>query len=190
MTGSRGISACLTALAGVQAGCERIRHTPVPFSYSLLLHRTAYLYCFALPFGLVDTTGFMTPFVVGLVSYTFFGLDAIGDEIEEPFGLLPNDLPLESMCRRVEIDLLEPNPDQPRTVFREGKLDELAASIQANGIVQPLLVRRHDDDAVAECAGFTCFCHRPMVCRDDIERIGPRDVDAFMGTAPALAFLT
>ena len=44
----------------------------------------------------------------------------------------------------VEIDLLEPNPDQPRTVFREGKLDELAASIQANGIVQPLLVRRQD----------------------------------------------
>ena len=97
----------LTVLAGVQAGCERIRHTPLPFSYSLLLHRTAYMYCFALPFGLVDTTGFMTPFVVGLVSYTFFGLDAIGDEIEEPFGLLPNDLPLESMCRRVEIDLLE-----------------------------------------------------------------------------------
>jgi ion channel-forming bestrophin family protein len=110
----------LTALAGVQAGCERIRHTPLPFSYSLLLHRTAYLYCFALPFGLVDTTGFMTPFVVGLVSYTFFGLDAIGDEIEEPFGLLHNDLPLEAMCRRVEIDLLEatgevdlPAPLQP-----------------------------------------------------------------------------
>jgi putative membrane protein len=110
----------LTALAGVQAGCERIRHTPLPFSYSLLLHRTAYLYCFALPFGLVDTTGFMTPFVVGIVSYTFFGLDAIGDEIEEPFGLLHNDLPLEAMCRRVEIDLLEasgetdlPAPLQP-----------------------------------------------------------------------------
>src|SRR3954471_3393980 len=110
----------LTALAGVQAGCERIRYTPLPFSYSLLLHRTAYLYCFALPFGLVDTTGFMTPFVVGLVSYTFFGLDAIGDEIEEPFGLLHNDLPLEAMCRRIEIDLLEasgetdlPAPLQP-----------------------------------------------------------------------------
>lgn len=110
----------LTALAGVQAGSERIRHTPLPFSYALLLHRTAYLYCFALPFGLVDTTGFMTPFVVGLVSYTFFGLDAIGDEIEEPFGLLPNDLPLDAICRRIEIDLLEalgettlPKPLQP-----------------------------------------------------------------------------
>lgn len=46
------------------------------------------------------------------------------------------------VLQEVEIDLLEPNPDQPRTVFREGKLDELAASIEANGIVQPLLVRR------------------------------------------------
>lgn len=95
----------LTALAGVQAGCERLRLTPLPFSYTLMLHRTAYLYCLALPFGLVDTISFMTPFVVGLISYTFFGLDALGDEIEEPFGLLPNDLPLDSICRRIEIDL-------------------------------------------------------------------------------------
>src|SRR5215470_14901516 len=45
----------------------------------------------------------------------------------------------------VDLDLLEPNPDQPRTVFREAKLEELAASIRANGIVQPLLVRRQGD---------------------------------------------
>lgn len=95
----------LTALAAIQAGCERIRSTPLPFTYTLMLHRTAYLYCLMLPFGLVDTIGFATPLVVGLISYTFFGLDALGDEIEEPFGLLPNDLPLDTLCRRVEIDL-------------------------------------------------------------------------------------
>lgn len=95
----------LTALAAIQAGCERIRSTPLPFTYTLMLHRTAYLYCLMLPFGLVDTIGYATPLVVGLISYTFFGLDALGDEIEEPFGLLPNDLPLDSLCRRVEIDL-------------------------------------------------------------------------------------
>jgi ParB family chromosome partitioning protein len=49
------------------------------------------------------------------------------------------------VLQEVEIDLLEPNPDQPRTVFRDAKLDELAASIAANGIVQPLLVRRMGD---------------------------------------------
>jgi len=97
----------ITALAGVQAGCERIRSTPLPFAYTLMLHRTAYLYCLMLPFGLVETIGLPTPLVVGLIAYTFFGLDALGDEIEEPFGMLPNDLPLDALCRRVEIDLRE-----------------------------------------------------------------------------------
>lgn len=111
----------LTALAAIQAGCERIRSTPLPFTYTLMLHRTAYLYCLMLPFGLVDSIGYATPLVVGLISYTFFGLDALGDEIEEPFGLLPNDLPLDSLCRRVEIDLRaalgeRDLPEMPRPV--------------------------------------------------------------------------
>jgi putative membrane protein len=100
-----GIDANFTALTTVLTGCERIKNTPIPFTYNLLLHRTAYLYCFLLPFGLVDSIGFMTPFVVGIVSFTFFGLDALGDEIEEPFGVLPNDLALSSMCRTIERDL-------------------------------------------------------------------------------------
>ena len=99
------IDATLSGLSGAAASCERIRNTPVPFSYTLLLHRTAYLYCFLLPFGLVDSIGFMTPFVVAIVAYTFFGLDALGDEIEEPFGLESNDLPLDAICRAIEIDL-------------------------------------------------------------------------------------
>ncbi|MBH1965661.1 MAG: bestrophin [Comamonadaceae bacterium] len=96
----------LAALAGVQAGCERIASTPIPFAYTLLLHRTAYMYCLLLPFGLVDVTGLMTPVVVAIVSYTFFGLDALGDEIEQPFGVRPHHLPLDAMCRVIEIDLL------------------------------------------------------------------------------------
>ncbi len=103
----RAMDERLTSMAAVLAGCERIRNTPLPFAYTLLLHRTAYLYCFLLPFGLVDTIGAMTPLVVAIVSYTFFGLDALGDEIEEPFGELPNDLPLEAMSRTIEINLRE-----------------------------------------------------------------------------------
>lgn len=97
----------LSALTSAAAACERIKSTPIPFSYTLMLHRTAYLYCFLLPFGLVDTIGFMTPFVVGIVAYTFFGLDALGDEIEEPFGTSPNDLALDAICRSIEINLRE-----------------------------------------------------------------------------------
>lgn len=110
----------LTFMTFAAASCERLRHTPMPFSYTLLLHRTAHLYCFLLPFGLVDVTGFMTPFVVAIVAYTFFGLDALGDELEEPFGTDNNDLPLDAMCRSMEMNLLHllgdtevPVPMQP-----------------------------------------------------------------------------
>jgi putative membrane protein len=98
------IDATLTAMSGVAAACERIRGTPIPFSYTLLLHRTAHLYCLFLPFGLVDTIGYLTPLVAAIVAYTFFGLDALGDEIEEPFGLAANDLALDALCRTIEID--------------------------------------------------------------------------------------
>lgn len=117
---SAQIDDTLSAMTAAAASCERISGTPVPFSYTLLLHRTAYIYCFLLPFGLVDTIGIMTPLVVGVVAYTFFGLDALGDEIEEPFGTEPNDLPLDALCRVIEIQLLEalgetdlPPPLQP-----------------------------------------------------------------------------
>ena len=97
----------LTELAGVQGGCERIKATPIPFSYNILLHRIVFVYCFTLPFGLVDLPGMgpYTPAVVLLVSYAFFGLDAVGDEIENPFGEDPNDLPLSSITRMIETNL-------------------------------------------------------------------------------------
>ncbi len=95
----------LSALSQVQAGCERIATTPVPFAYSLLLHRTAYIFCLILPFALAGTLSWWTLLPVLLVAYTFFGLDALGDQLEDPFGLEPNDLPLDAMVRIVERDM-------------------------------------------------------------------------------------
>ena len=97
----------LCDMAGVQASCERIRATPVPFAYTLLLHRTAYLFCFLLPFFLLGTLGWFTPFAAALVAYTFFGLDALGDELEEPFGTQPNCLPIAALAETIEINLRE-----------------------------------------------------------------------------------
>ncbi|MEM1414581.1 MAG: bestrophin family ion channel [Myxococcota bacterium] len=95
----------LTELAGVQGGCERIKATPIPFSYNLLLHRIVAVYCFCLPLGLVDVVNLYTPIVVLLVSYAFFGLDSVGDEIEDPFGLDNHDLPLSAITRMIEVNL-------------------------------------------------------------------------------------
>ena len=55
-------------------GCERILSTPIPFSYSVLLHRTVYAYCVLLPFGLVDSTEFFTPLICVFISYTLIAL--------------------------------------------------------------------------------------------------------------------
>jgi len=96
----------LAQLADVQGGCERIASTPVPFSYSLLLHRTALIFCITLPFALAGSLGWWTLLPVLLVAYTFFGLDALGHQLESPFTLEPNALPLYAMQRIVERDML------------------------------------------------------------------------------------
>ena len=97
----------LDGMSAAQASCERIKSTPTPFAYSLLLHRTAWLFCLLLPFGLVSSLELMTPLVVAIIAYTFFGLDALGDELEDPFGFADNDLPLDALVRVIERDVLE-----------------------------------------------------------------------------------
>lgn len=94
-------------LSAVVGGCERIASTPIPYTYRVLLHRTVYLYCFLLPFGFVDSLGWMTPLIVVFITYTFIALEAIADEIEEPFGTEPNDLALNSLSSMIEATVLE-----------------------------------------------------------------------------------
>jgi ion channel-forming bestrophin family protein len=108
------------AMMSVFTACERIRLTPLPFAYTVLLHRTAYLFCLLLPFGLAESMGWFTPVLSAMIAYTFFGLDRLSEELEEPFGEAPNDLPLLAMSRTAEINLLEalgepqPEPRSPQ----------------------------------------------------------------------------
>lgn len=97
----------LNELSSALGGCERIANTPLPFTYSVILHRSAYLYCTLLPFGLVDSIGAMTPLIVAFVSYTFFALEALSDEIEEPFGTMANDLALDALVAGINASLRE-----------------------------------------------------------------------------------
>lgn len=73
----------------------------------MLLHRTAWLFCLLVPFSLVGAVGIAAPLVAAILAYAFFGLDALGDELEEPFRLRPNTLPLDALVRILEIELLE-----------------------------------------------------------------------------------
>ena len=90
----------------MQASCERIKSTPLPFPYTLLLHRTIYLFCILLPFAMAEPLGWLTPVFTAIVSYTFFGLDEIGDDLEDPFGFDENDLPCNAILRTLEREVL------------------------------------------------------------------------------------
>ena len=96
------LEARLVSLSQVQASCERIKSTPLPFPYTLLLHRTIYLFCILLPFAMAEPLGWLTPVFTAIVSYTFFGLDEIGDDLEDPFGFDENDLPCNAILRNLE----------------------------------------------------------------------------------------
>lgn len=113
----------LRELTNVQGACERIKNTPVPPAYTVLSHRLVVFFCFALPFGIVDSSAHLTPFVVFLISCAFFGMDAVGEEVEDPFGTHPHDLPLAALSRTIEVNLLqmigtpaEDLPEIPRPV--------------------------------------------------------------------------
>lgn len=101
------IDQTLNGLSSVLGGCERIAGTPIPYAYAVLVHRTVYLYCFLLPFGLVNSIGIMTPLIVVFIAYTFLALDSLNEELEEPFGTFPNDLPLDHLSLGIETSLRE-----------------------------------------------------------------------------------
>ncbi|MEQ9695744.1 bestrophin family ion channel [Shimia sp. SDUM112013] len=117
--GAKALTERLSSIAFAQAGCERIATTPLPFVYSLLVFRTTYLYALLLPFALLDSAGWMTPVFVGVVAYVFFGLAEVTEELAHPFGETVNSLPLDAMCRTMEIsiskhlNLIPPAPLKP-----------------------------------------------------------------------------
>lgn len=124
------ITYCLETLDGLVnalGGCERILRTPMPVAYSIHLKQLLMLYCLALPFQMVDSVGWATPFLVGLISFAVFGIEEIGIEIENPFGHDPNDLPLDTICRTMRQnteDLMSLVPGSERS--RSGPFGESA----------------------------------------------------------------
>jgi putative membrane protein len=89
----------LNGMVDCLGGCERILKTPMPMAYAIHLKQLLLLYCLSLPFQMVGQLGWWTGPVVALISFTLFGIEEIGIEIENPFGRDSNDLPLGTICR-------------------------------------------------------------------------------------------
>ncbi|MBD1883445.1 bestrophin family ion channel [Microcoleus vaginatus] len=97
-----GMNELLNSMIDVLGGCERILKTPIPLAYAIHLKQLLLLYCLALPFQMVNDLSWGTGPVVALISFTLFGIEEIGIEIENPFGHDANDLPLTNICAAMQ----------------------------------------------------------------------------------------
>ncbi len=111
------------------SGCERILKTPMPLAYAIHLKQLLLLYCLSLPFQMVDKAQWGTPVVVGLISFMVFGIEAIGIEIENPFGRDPNDLPLDLICETIGRNI----EDLMRLESSRNKENKIARLREING---------------------------------------------------------
>jgi putative membrane protein len=92
------------AMLEAAGACDRIRRTPIPFSYSVFIKLFIVAYSVLLPLGMVPEYGFFAVPLVMLIVFALLGLELMAEEIEEPFGLDCNDLPTETIARRVQLD--------------------------------------------------------------------------------------
>lgn len=98
----------LSGFLDVCGGCERIKNTPIPFSYSSFVKKFIVLYSLALPIAYVVNIGWMMIPVTVFVFYVLMSLEVIAEEIEDPFNNDENDLPTEKMSQNIEknVDLI------------------------------------------------------------------------------------
>ncbi|CAN1212933.1 bestrophin family ion channel [Tumidithrix helvetica PCC 7403] len=81
--------------------CERILRTPMPLAYAIYLRRLIVIYCIGIPFYLVNRQEWWTCLSVAIISFILTGVEQIGNEIENPFGHDPNDLPVDDICNTI-----------------------------------------------------------------------------------------
>ncbi|GAA4467597.1 bestrophin family ion channel [Nemorincola caseinilytica] len=81
--------------------CERIKNTPIPYSYSTFIKKFIFMYILTLPIGLVFSLHYLLIPIVALVFYVLASLEMIAEEIEDPFGSDPNDLPMKKMTENI-----------------------------------------------------------------------------------------
>ncbi|GAB3231478.1 hypothetical protein J0A67_17620 [Algoriphagus aestuariicola] len=92
----------ITALTDICGACERIKNTPIPYSYSSFIKKFIMLYTLSLPVGYAYMLGYFAAPIVAFVFYVLASLELIAEEIEEPFGDDENDLPMAKMSENIQ----------------------------------------------------------------------------------------
>jgi len=87
--------------------CERIKNTPIPYSYSMFLKKFIFIYTSTLPLAFVSLFGYYSAIIAVFVFYIIVSMEVLAEEIEDPFGTDDNDLPTDSLCEKIKLNSYE-----------------------------------------------------------------------------------
>ena len=87
--------------------CERIRNTPIPFSYSLFIKKFIFIYVTTLPLALVTNYGYYSVLIATFIFYVLVSIEVLAEEIEDTFGKDANDLPTDILCEKIRNTTVE-----------------------------------------------------------------------------------
>ena len=82
--------------------CERIKNTPIPFSYSLFIKKFIFIYVLTLPLAFVSVFGYLSALIATFVFYVLVSMEVLAEEIEDPFGDDDNDLPTDELSQKMK----------------------------------------------------------------------------------------
>lgn len=97
----------LKEFSDILGGCERIRNTPIPYSYSMFIKKFIFTYVVTLPFAFMSEFNYFTVPIVLMVFFILLSVELIAEEIEDPFGKDVNDLPTDDMCEKIKNNVRE-----------------------------------------------------------------------------------
>jgi putative membrane protein len=101
------LNAELQSFTDISGACERIKNTPIPYSYSIFIKKFIFFYIMTLPFGFVFNLGYYVVPVVAFIFYVLASLELIAEEIEDPFGGDDNDVPTEKLATNIHNNIAE-----------------------------------------------------------------------------------
>ncbi|MFT6501457.1 MAG: putative membrane protein [Crocinitomicaceae bacterium] len=97
----------LNALLDSLGACERIRNTPIPFSYSLFLKKFIFIFVTTIPLAFIPSFGYYSIIIAMFLFYVLVSMEVLAEEIEEPFGDDDNDLPTDQLCVKIRENVRE-----------------------------------------------------------------------------------
>ncbi len=97
----------LKEFSDIIGACERIKNTPIPYSYTMYIKQFIFIYVITLPFAFVTTSGYITVPIVVLITFVLLSVELIAEEIEDPFGKDINDLPTDELSVKIRDNVRE-----------------------------------------------------------------------------------